>query len=149
MQYQALFKQILRHKHCCLTLSIAFRHFHISYRIEQRSRLLQKIEPDGIKNRLYKCMGGSGLSYCWRGASCGQGSGAVLRPPVGPRQSHGGDPEGEGSLIVGDPSVHDSHRFSPSRKPWFATMRKLMDSRELGKNEVFKVELLLYFFSSL
>lgn len=69
------------------------------------------------------------LSYCQRGASCGQGSGAVLRPPVGPRQSHGGDPEGEGSLIVGDPSVHDSHRFSPSRKPWFATMRKLMDSR--------------------
>lgn len=64
---------------------------------------------------------------------------------MGPRQSHGGDPEGEGSLIVGDPSVHDS----PSRKPWFATMRKLMDSRELGKNEVFKVELLLYFFSSL
>lgn len=64
---------------------------------------------------------------------------------MGPRQSHGGDPEGEGSLIVGDPSVHDSHRFSPSRKPWFATMRKLMDSRELGKNEVFKVELLLYF----
>lgn len=45
---------------------------------------------------------------------------------MGPRQSHGGDPEGEGSLIVGDPSVHDSHRFSPSRKPWFATMRKLM-----------------------
>lgn len=55
---------------------------------------------------------------------------------MGPRQSHGGDPEGEGSLIVGDPSVHDSHRFSPSRKPWFATMRKLMDSREMKSSKL-------------
>lgn len=81
-----------KHKHCCcLTLS-AFRHFHISHRIEQRSRLVKKFEPDSIQNRL-----GISTGFEVGGAPVvhvvGRGPGAAFREaPEGPVQSPGGDP---------------------------------------------------------